>query len=84
MDADGTIYDFLALTESGTPMDTFDEATSQRIVQFWKDIAAKTGSHILAGRLERLGDKLYNKATVFSPSGEILADYVKMHLFLPL
>lgn len=70
-----------ACLESGTPLDEFDKATSDRIVEFWKGIAAKTGTNILAGRLERKEDGVYNKATVFTPQGEILADYTKIHLF---
>ena len=70
-----------ACLESGTPHEKFDEAVTERVVEFWKKIAAKTGSNILAGRLERRDGKIYNKATVFSPDGRILADYAKIHLY---
>ncbi|XCP85043.1 carbon-nitrogen hydrolase family protein [Roseburia hominis] len=70
-----------ACLESGIPLETFDEALTERIVEFWKGIAAKTGTNILAGRLERKDGVIYNKATVFTPEGEILADYAKIHLY---
>ena len=70
-----------ACLESGTPLEKFDKATSDRIVEFWKGIASKTGTNILAGRLERKEDGVHNKATVYTPSGEVLADYSKIHLY---
>lgn len=41
----------------------------------------KVGTNVLAGRLERKEDGIYNKATVYAPDGRILADYAKIHLF---
>ncbi len=70
-----------ACLESGTPLDTFDEKISDEIVEFWKGIAKKTGTNVLAGRLERKDGVIYNKATVFAPNGDILADYAKIHLY---
>ncbi len=70
-----------ACLESGTPLDTIDETITEQVVDFWKGIAKKTGSNILAGRLERKDGKIYNKATVFTPEGEIIADYAKIHLY---
>lgn len=70
-----------ACLESGTPLEKIDEAETARIVEFWKGIAAKTGSNILAGRLERKNGKVYNKGTVFTPDGRIIADYAKIHLY---
>lgn len=70
-----------ACLESGTPLDQIDEAVTAEVIAFWKSIAAKTGSNILAGRLERKDGKIYNMATVFAPDGQILADYAKIHLY---
>lgn len=70
-----------ACLESGTPLEDIDEAKTAEVMDFWKGIAAKTGSNILAGRLDRQGEKIYNKATVFAPDGRVLADYAKIHLF---
>ena len=70
-----------ACLESGTPFENFDEERSNKVHQFWKDIAAKTGTNILAGRLERKADGVHNKATVYAPDGTILADSSKIHLY---
>lgn len=70
-----------ACLESGTPLEQIDEAETARVVEFWKGLAAKCGSNVLAGRLERRNGKIYNMATVFSPDGRILADYAKIHLY---
>lgn len=70
-----------ACLESGTPLDQVDDAMTMKVVEFWKGLAAETGINILAGRLERQGDKIYNKGTVFAPDGQILADYAKIHLY---
>ena len=68
--------------ESGCEFDDIDRAVSEENLSFWKDVAAQTGIAVLAGRLERRGDGgLYNMATAISSSGEILADFAKMHLF---
>lgn len=70
-----------ACLESGTPLQEFDQEQSDKVHEFWKSIAAKTGTNILAGRLERKEDGVHNKATVYAPDGRILADYSKIHLF---
>lgn len=70
-----------ACLESETPIDEFDKETSDAVFEFWKELAAKTGTNILAGRLERREDGVYNLATVFAPNGEILAEYTKIHLY---
>lgn len=70
-----------ACLESGTPLENVDNGVTAKVVEFWKGLAAETGINILAGRLERQGDKIYNKATVFAPDGQILADYAKIHLY---
>lgn len=67
--------------ESGTSLRKLDEALCSRITAFWKEIADRTGSNILAGRLERKNGAVYNKATVFAPGGNLLADYAKIHLY---
>lgn len=70
-----------ACLESGTPLPEFDKKLSDEIHDFWKSIAKKAGTNVLAGRLERKEDGIYNKATVYAPDGRILADYAKIHLF---
>ena len=55
----------------------FDKKLSDEIHDFWKSIAKKVGTNVLAGRLERKEDGIYNKATVYAPDGRILADYAK-------
>lgn len=70
-----------ACLESGTDLDSFDKETSDKIHEFWKGIAIKAGTNILAGRLERREDGVYNQATVYAPDGSVLADYSKIHLY---
>lgn len=70
-----------ACLESGTPLESFDRELSDKVQEFWKGIAVKTGTNILAGRLERREDGVHNKATVYTPDGQILADYSKIHLY---
>lgn len=70
-----------ACLESGTQLEEFDKEISDKINEFWKGIAAKTGTNILAGRLERREDGVYNQGTVYAPDGSILADYSKIHLY---
>ena len=67
--------------EGGIPLDQIDEALTQEVMDFWSNLAKKCGSHILAGRLERKPEGIYNKATVFAPNGEVIADYAKIHLY---
>ena len=67
--------------ECGTPLDEIDKEKSNEVFEFWKGLAAKAKTNILAGRLEKRDDGLYNLATVFAPNGEILADYAKIHLY---
>lgn len=70
-----------ACLESGVQLPEFDKKLSDEIHDFWKSIAKKVGTNVLAGRLERKEDGIYNKATVYAPDGRILADYAKIHLF---
>lgn len=70
-----------ACLESGIQLPEFDKKLSDEIHDFWKSIAKKVGTNVLAGRLERKEDGIYNKATVYAPDGRILADYAKIHLF---
>lgn len=58
--------------------------TAERIAQiekFWSDLAAETGMHVLAGRVDRRGEKWYNLATCYAPDGTVLAEYGKTHLY---
>lgn len=68
-----------ACLENVTPLDQIDDHVTAKMMGFWKRTAAETGINILAGRLERQGNKLYNKVTVFTQDGRILADYAKMY-----
>lgn len=70
-----------ACLESGIGIENIDDEITEKVNAFWKVLAAKTGINILAGRLERQGEKIYNKATVYAPDGKILADYAKIHLY---
>ncbi len=70
-----------ACLEGGTPLENLTEEKCDEVVEFWRNLSMKTGMNILAGRIEREGEKLHNKGTVFSTEGEIIADYSKMHLF---
>lgn len=44
-------------------------------------VAADESIHIVAGLAERAGDRVYNTLGVFSPTGECVAKYRKIHLF---
>lgn len=70
-----------ACLESGLGIVNIDDAITKKVNDFWMALAARTGINILAGRLERQGDKIYNKGTVYAPDGRILADYAKIHLY---
>lgn len=71
-----------ACLESGSDLETIDEAVTADVFAFWQTVAAETGAVVLAGRLERDQDgALHNRATAFAPDGRILADYAKMHLY---
>jgi predicted amidohydrolase len=43
--------------------------------------AKQAGVHVVAGIGSRVEGKLYNTAVAFSPAGEVLAEYRKVHLF---
>lgn len=45
------------------------------------DIAAKSGIHLAVGTVVEDQGKFYNAQVIFSPSGERLATYYKVHLF---
>lgn len=50
--------------------------------EFLREAARAHGVHLHGGSIgERDGDKLYNTTVVFSPSGQELARYRKIHLF---
>lgn len=44
-------------------------------------LARRYDIHITGSVLKREGDKIYNCAPLFSPQGELLGDYDKIHLF---
>lgn len=51
-------------------------------VKALSDAAARLRVHVVGGSLpERRGDKLYNTSTVYSPSGDLIGKYSKIHLF---
>lgn len=45
-------------------------------------IAKENGIHLVTSILERADGKVYNTAVMIGPSGELLAKYRKMHLFM--
>jgi len=47
----------------------------------WSDVAARTGTTVVAGFPEVEDDRVYNAAAVFGPDGELLGVYRKLHLF---
>ena len=50
--------------------------------EFLREAARATGVHLHGGSIgERCGDRLYNTTVVFSPAGQELARYRKIHLF---
>lgn len=47
----------------------------------WSDVAARTGTIVVAGFPEVEDGRLYNAAAVFGPDGRLLEVYRKLHLF---
>jgi N-carbamoylputrescine amidase len=48
----------------------------------WADVARRTGSTVVGGFPELADDgRLFNSAAVFSPEGDLLGTYRKLHLF---
>ncbi len=58
-----------------------EEIPAGRTVQALSGLAGRRGAHIVAGMIERAGDRLYNAAVLVGPGGYI-ATYRKLHLFL--
>lgn len=47
----------------------------------WASVAAETGTAVVAGFAERVGDSLFNSAVVIDVNGSIIEVYRKLHLF---
>lgn len=47
----------------------------------WTAVAAELGVAVVAGFVEREGDRLYNSAAIIDIDGSVLAVYRKLHLF---
>ena len=47
----------------------------------WSEVAAETGTAVIAGFPEAVGKKLFNSVAVIDSSGELLGTYRKLHLF---
>ncbi|KAF8582208.1 putative nitrilase [Ramaria rubella] len=65
------------------PGQPYDIPTSRsQSVKMLSAVAKESNSWIIGGSVpERVDDKLYNTATAYSPSGELVALYRKVHLF---
>ncbi|HAA58188.1 MAG TPA: hydrolase [Myxococcales bacterium] len=76
--------DFAFLAEEEDEKKGLPDADFQLIIETIREEAIRHGIHILAGgypvRVEG-SEKLYNRATLFSPKGEEIAHYNKIHLF---
>jgi len=58
------------------------EARNGSVSQMFSEYARKAGALILGGSfMHAVGGKVYNTAFLFDPSGEIVAEYSKTHLF---
>ncbi len=51
--------------------------TSKRLI----DLARRTNQHLVAGLVERAGDRIYNAAIIISPNHGCLGVYRKIHLY---
>ena len=57
-------------------------ARNGSVSQMFSEYARKAGAFILGGSfMHAVGGKIYNTAFLFDPSGEIVAEYSKTHLF---
>ncbi len=76
--------DFAFLAENENEKLELSDSDFERIKETIREEAIRFGIHILAGgyptKVESQ-DRLRNTATLFSPTGEELADYHKIHLF---
>ena len=57
-----------------------EEIPAGRTVQALGRMAIRTRAHIVAGMIERAGDRLFNAAVLVGPGGHV-ATYRKLHLF---
>ncbi|HIJ98613.1 TPA: carbon-nitrogen hydrolase family protein [archaeon] len=53
-----------------------------RIAEKLSSIAEENSIHIVASIPERSNDKIYNTAVLINPSGDLLAKYRKIHMFM--
>lgn len=59
-----------------------EEIPSGETSKFMSDISKELGIYLIAGSIpERSDNKLFNTSTIWSPTGDLLAKYRKMHLF---
>jgi predicted amidohydrolase len=72
-----TGYDLERVQEYATPVD-------QGLFAETADLAKEHEIHILGTLLEDTGQGYRNTATLFSPQGQLLAQYSKVHLFRPM
>jgi predicted amidohydrolase len=71
-----TGYTFTSKEEAGELAENKDGQTAD----FLKDISKKTGAVIVAGFVEKEGDKVYNSSLIVS-GGRVVDTYRKIHLF---
>ncbi|MEK6301789.1 MAG: carbon-nitrogen hydrolase family protein [Acidobacteriota bacterium] len=72
-----TGYCFESLDEAKPFAETLDGPSAQAIV----DACARTGTHVVAGFIERDGENFYNAAILCGPGGGgIIGNYRKVHL----
>jgi len=66
------------------PLPSNAPESNEQALHVFRECAIKHNVWLLPGSMfERVGDKLYNKAYVINPEGEIVAQYAKMFPFLP-
>lgn len=51
------------------------------IDMFWRRLARKVGKHIVTGKVCKRQGALYDSAVCYTPCGDILAEYDKVHLY---
>lgn len=75
------IFPEMTLTGFTMQSEKFAEEIDGIGTRYFMDLAAKLRKHILAGIIERDGDKVYNSLVHFDNKGLITARYRKIHLF---
>ncbi len=72
---------------SGYVLDRAKELASPLGEGFFKEVAALARAHsvyLIGSTLEEKEGRFYNTATIFSPEGQLLGFYRKIHLFAPM